>query len=292
MIEWPEILIEELAAKRAIIFIGAGVSASCQSSLDPVIRPPSWYQLLEQARDQFVNDEIEKAFINHLIETDQLLDAAEVIFDRVTSAQKRSFFTDIFARPRFVPSELHALIQRINSKIVITTNYDQIYETQCDALTAGQGFVIRKYYENRLLNSVRFKDNLIIKAHGCVSDTTKLILTRSDYFHMKSEHSEFYNVLNSLLTVHTVLFLGCGMSDPDIQLVLENTNIAASSDHPHYAVMPKGKHPSLIKAMQKSYNLNVLEYEVGADGNHSVLVESLQELQSQVDSLRPVMMGS
>lgn len=292
MIEWPQILIEELAAKRAIIFIGAGISASCQSSTDPVTRPPSWYKLLEQARDLFVNDGVEKDFISHLIGTDQLLDAAEVIFDRVTPAQKRAFFTDVFARPRFIPSDLHALIQKINSKIVVTTYYDQIYEAQCDALTAGQGFVVHKYYDDRLLNSVRFRDNLIIKAHGCVSDTNKIILTRSDYFHMKSENFDFYNILNSLLTVHTVLFLGCGMSDPDIQLVLENTNISASSDHPHYAVMPRGKHPSLIKSMQKSYNLKVLEYDLDSEGQHSELIESLSILQSQVDSIRPVMMGS
>lgn len=292
MIEWPKILVEELAAKRAIIFMGAGISAGCKSTVGDETTPPKWSVLLEKARDSFINDAAEIKLITALINAEQLLDAAEVIFSKVTSAQKRTFFNDIFAMPRYAPSELHQIIQKINPKILITTNYDQIYEEQCDALRAGRGFIIHKYYDDKLLNSVRFRDNIIIKAHGCILDTSKIILTRSDYFRMKSEHSDFYNILNSLLTVHTVLFVGCGMSDPDIQLILENTNIAASSDHPHYAVMSKGKHPSLIKAMQKSYNLHILEYEVGENHDHSALVESLQELQSQVDSLRPVMMGS
>ena len=283
MIDWPESLVEEIAFKRTIIFMGAGLSASCVN--DEGVSPPTWKTLLTQAAEQFLREEADVDLVEDLIEKDLLLDAAEVVFDEVAQPERRRFFTTTFAEPRFAPSDYHATIQEIDPKITITTNYDQLYEQQCGALVAGQGYAVRKYTDKKLLNDVRSKDNLIVKAHGCITDTEGLILTRSDYFRMKRDHFQFYNVLDSLLTVNTVLFLGCSMQDPDIQLVLENTNIAAQSDHPHYAVLPDGKHRALKRAMENAYNIRVLEYDLDEDGGHSLLLESLQGLKEQVDGL-------
>nr|WP_314635940.1 SIR2 family protein [uncultured Janthinobacterium sp.] len=113
-----------------------------------------------------------------------------------------------------------------------------------------------------------------------------MILTRSDYFKIKKDHGQFYNVLDSLLTVNTVIFLGCSMTDPDIQLVLENTNVSAPSDHKHYAVLPTGRHPALLKAMENSYNIKAIQYDYDADGGHSILLESLRDLKVRIDDLR------
>jgi hypothetical protein len=283
LIDWPESLIEELAFKRAIIFIGSGISASSKN--DAGNSPPTWKELLNRAKDRFLRDESDKELVNTLIDKDLLLDAAEIIFDDVVQPERRSFFSAVFAEPRFKVSDYHSVIQKINPKIAITTNYDQLYEQQCGALVAGQGYAVKKYTDKKILNDVRSKDNLIIKAHGCITDTEALILTRSDYFKIKRDHSQFYNVLDSLLTVNTVLFLGCSMGDPDIQLILENTNISASSDHPHYAVLPEGRHRALKKAMLNSYNIKVLEYELDGTGGHSKLLESLEELKDEIELL-------
>ncbi len=282
MIDWPESLVEEIAFKRAAVFIGAGISAASQNAEGR--NPPTWQQLLELARDKFLFSVDDKNLATELINKNLLLDAAEVIFSSVAQPERRRFFNSVLATPRFCTSEYHKTIQDINPKIVITTNYDQLYEQQCGALVAGQGYSVRKYTDKKLLNDIRSKDNLIIKAHGCVTDTTDLIITRSDYFKIKRDHFQFYNVLDSILTVNTVLFLGCGMSDPDIQLILENTAISAPSDHPHYAVLPKGKHPALKKAIENAYNIRILEYDHTKEDNHINLLKSLQNLKELVDS--------
>jgi hypothetical protein len=247
--------------------------------------PPTWKRLLESATEEFLKEEADKNLVKDLIEKDLLLDAAEVVFDEISQPERRRFFRSVFAEPRFGPSEYHSVIQGIDPKITITTNYDQLYEQQCGALVAGQGYAVRKYTDNKILNDVRSKDNLIIKAHGCITDTEDLILTRSDYFKVKRNYFQFYNVMDSLLTVNTVLFLGCSMGDPDIQLVLENTNISAHSDHPHYAVLPSGRHRALKRAMESAYNIRVLEYERDDDGGHTILLESLKALKEDVDRL-------
>ncbi|MBY8289138.1 SIR2 family protein [Vibrio fluvialis] len=287
MIEWPPSLVDELASRRAIIFIGSGISAGAKN--DQGNRPPDWKGLLEQARDEFIRTPDERDFVNEQIEKGALLEAAEVILHGVSQPDRRRFFCRVFAEPRFKPYEVHELIQKINPKIVVTTNYDQLYEEKCGATMAGRGYSVRKYTDRGILDDIRSKDNLIIKAHGCISDPQHLILTRSDYFDIKRNHSEFYKVLDSLLTVSTVLFVGCSMADPDIQLILENTNISAPSQHPHYAVMAKGIHPALIKAMQSSYNIKILEYEYDENGGHSVLQESLKVLKDSVKGAVPYM---
>ncbi|OEF48739.1 hypothetical protein A1OW_14330 [Enterovibrio norvegicus] len=287
MIDWPPSLIDELASRRAIIFIGSGISAGAKNEQGN--RPPDWKNFLEQARDEFLRTPDEREFVDEQIKKGALLDAAEVILHDVSQPDRRRFFSQVFAEPCFNPYEVHELIQKINPKIVITTNYDQLYEQKCGATMAGRGYAVRKYTDRSILDDVRSKDNLIIKAHGCISDTQHLILTRSDYFEIKRNHSEFYKVLDSLLTVSTVLFVGCSMADPDIQLILENTNISAPSQHPHYAVMAKGTHRALIKAMQSSYNIKILEYEYDEYGGHSMLQESLQVLKDSVESAVPYM---
>lgn len=287
MINWPPSLIEELAARRAMIFIGAGISASAEAPGGK--RPPTWKALLLDAKDRFIRSKDEKTFIQELIDKQLYLDAAEVIFDSVGQAEHREFFTENFATPNYEPSDFHKAIQEINSKIVITTNYDQTYEIQCDALRAGRGYAVRTYIDNKLLNDIRSKDNLIIKAHGCINKTESIVLTRSDYFEAKRKNGYFYHILDSLLLINTVLFLGCGMSDPDIQLILENTNIAAYSDHPHYAILPRGRHPALIKAMERTYNIKILEYDHIDGDDHIHLLNSLNDLAAKVNTLRPAL---
>jgi len=287
VINWPASLVEEIASKRAILFIGSGISSSATNA--DGIRPPSWKQLLEDANREFVTEESDREFVTTLIAKDLFLDAAEVVFDGVNTPERRRFFQARFATPRFIASEFHQTIQQINAKIVVTTNYDQLYEEQCGALIAGHGYSVRKYHDMNILNDIRSKDNLIIKAHGCVNNTDHLILTRSDYFKIRREHSQFYNVLDSLVTVNTVVFLGCSMSDPDIQLILENTNIAANSDHPHYAVIPTGRHAALRRAMENAYNIKALEYEFDEAGGHSILLSSLKDLKARIDDLRYVL---
>lgn len=287
MINWPSSLVDELAAKRAIIFLGAGISASAQAQDGR--RPPTWETLLTDAKDRFLHSSVERNFVQELITKNLYLDAAEVIFDSVAQPERRTFFTEKLAEPNFEPSEFHRIIQDINAKIVITTNYDQIYEIQCDALRAGRGYAVRTYVDNKILNDIRSKDNIIIKAHGCINKTESIVLTRSDYFSVKRDNNYFYHILDSLLLINTVIFLGCGMNDPDIQLILENTNIAAYSDHPHYTVLPKGRHQTLIKAMERTYNIKTLEYDHVDGDEHIQLLDSLKDLSDQVTSIRPTL---
>jgi SIR2-like domain len=124
---------------------------------------------------------------------------------------------------------------------------------------------------------------LVLKAHGCVSDPTKIVLGRSSYFKARRGFPAFYEILDALFLTHTLLFIGCSLTDPDIQLVLENANIAAPSSYPHYALVERMRHRSIVHAIKSSHNIQLLEYSPGV---HSEAVEALERLREQVESHR------
>lgn len=280
---WPKSLIPEIASRRCVLFFGAGTSAGCQNNSGQ--RPPNWGRFLQETNDKFVTTAEDKDLVNNLIASNLLLDAAEIIFSHVDPPDAGQHYRETFLTPDYKPHRLHEIIKDLDSKIVITTNYDQIYERQCEPQNVEQGYIIRNYYDENILDEVRSPTRLIIKAHGCVTSPQKIILTRSQYFEAKNKFSNFYNLLDSLFLTHTVLFIGCGLTDPDIQLVLENTNIAVPSVHPHYAIVQKERHPAIVKSIKKSYNIKLIEYE-NHDGSHSNLVKMLEELLNDVQAYR------
>ncbi|WP_412677121.1 SIR2 family protein [Bacillus atrophaeus] len=66
----------------------------------------------------------------------------------------------------------------------------------------------------------------------------------------------FYDLLQSLFTTHTVYSL----SDPDINLILQNCRTTSSPASPHYMVIRKGTSKHKIKHWEETYNVNCLEF--------------------------------
>jgi hypothetical protein len=87
-----------------------------------------------------------------------------------------------------------------------------------------------------------------------------------------------------LFLTHTLLFLGYSVGDPDIQLLLENSTITASSEHPHYALMPLGLHAAIRSAFRRTYNIEILEFD--PTNNFAEFIASLHDLVARVNETR------
>ena len=281
MISWPKSLIAEIAERRCIIVMGAGASTGCISA-DGSIHPPDWETLLKSAL-QLVRNNSDTEFAERLINDKKYLDAAQIIADNVDSANFTKFLKDRLVTPNFSPSEIHKIIHDLDLKIVLTTNYDDIYDRYCLQVSANRGHNVCRYYEDHAINDIRSTTRLILKAHGCVSDPTKMVMTRASYFEARRTHSSFYAILDALFLTNTLLFVGCSLSDPDIQLVLENANISAPSHHSHYALVESGRHPSIVNAIKNTYNIVLLEYP---EGQHDEAEEALRALKDEVLAFR------
>lgn len=184
---------------------------------------------------------------------------------------------------------MHKIIFSLDSRLVITPNIDKIYDQY--ATTQSNGTVIIKTYRDDIARYLRAPDYLIIKAHGTIDDTDHIVFTHGQYSRVRNDHAAFYRMLDALLLTHTFIFLGCGISDPDIQLVLENLNFSFPGCRPHYMVIPANNlSKDELNCIANNRNLEFLTYE-NPDGTHSQLLESLIDLDKTVAEKRQEIAG-
>ncbi len=284
MINWPESLTIELAARRCIIFIGAGCSAGAARPDRLGYTPPTWAKFLGILHQRSNRGDIQdrnKAL--ELLDREQYLESAEILrASCLYPADYSHILIDTFEKYR--PTDIHRAIESIDQKIVVTTNYDTLYENHCMQGDGAYGYAPLNYYDQGLVARLRSPKRLIIKVHGSIAVPERTVLSRSDYFKSRAEYPGFFMTLGSLFLTHTLLFLGYSVSDPDIQLLLENAAITAPSDHPHYASMAAGLHPALKAAFRRTFNIEILEFDP-AD-NYEQFLTSLNELAARVEEAR------
>ena len=281
MIKWPRTLIQEVATRRCILFLGAGVSSSCES--DDGKRPKNWSAFIAEASQLIGNEEC-KNIVKKLIQEGKNLSALQVIYSEVDKADYHSFLDENFNTQVFKPSKLHELIFDLDSRFVITTNFDKIYENHCIS-TSQEGFKVVTYDSESLVDEIRSDTRLIIKAHGTIDNVNKMIFTKSQYHQAKRRYSKFYEVLKALFITHTVIFIGCSLDDPDIQLILEDINIIGSGKRPHYILIrEKQQNRYGLKDWRETYNIRALEY----GPSHDDLIGDLDNLLYEVNCTRSI----
>lgn len=279
MIDWPESLVREIARRRCVFFLGAGVSASSTDAAGN--RPKQWGEFLEAACN-LISNPTKKDEIKKLISSRQYLLALQAIKQEADRADYNSLLNSNFNNPAYQPSDLHQIILNLDSRIVITTNFDKIYERLCLS-TSAEGYKTIPYNSTSLGDELRSDTRIIIKAHGTIDDIQKMIFTKSEYHDAKKNNSNFYAMLRAIFLTHTAVFIGCSLDDPDVQLVLEEVRITASSEAPHYALVLKDQNNAYALADWRSaYNIRALEYEP----DHTSLILDMQDLLARVTDLR------
>ena len=219
MIRWPIELIDDIAKRNSVLYLGSGISAASKN--DSGKSPATWRKFLEDILDAR-QEKLKTCHdtIKQLLDKGNYLTACEIIVRHLGERDFGELAADEFRRPGYRPNELHKIIFSLDSRLVITPNIDKIYDQY--ATTQSNGTVIIKTYRDDIARYLRAPDYLIIKAHGTIDDTDHIVFTHGQYSRVRNDHAAFYRMLDALLLTHTFIFWGCGISDPDIQLVLEN----------------------------------------------------------------------
>lgn len=281
---WPEEIVSAIAHRKSVLFLGAGISASAKNAQG--INPPTWKEflndLIEKYNNQLVNyiDEL-----NRLLLEKNYLMACEIVVDSIGETKFEEYVADRFRRPAFEPNELHELIFSLDSRIVVTPNVDKIYERYAMAKSKGT-IVSKSYKDSDVAKYLRTDDYLIIKSHGSSDEAQSLIFTHKQYAEARCKYGAFYQLLDALILTHTFVFLGCGINDPDIELLLENSNFNHPYCKPHYFISPKGEiSEGMKKSIEKNRNLEIIEYE-NEDGTHTNFRIALESLVQDVEGER------
>ncbi|WP_336969705.1 SIR2 family protein [Brevundimonas aurantiaca] len=280
MVDWPDSLVNDLARRRAIIVIGSGISR--HSVGENNVRPPTWRAFLTGA----VQDCPDKSALEPVqaaIDTADYLHACECLKTRFDEGWV-PYLRKTFSQPAFPPANIHEQVLQLDSRIVFSLNFDDIYERHVSSIHRGS-YIIKNHSDPDAAEFLRGNGRYIIKVHGNLNSPDNLIFTQKDYSRARVKHSSFYQAFDAALLTHTFVFLGSGYSDPDVNLLLENQNFGFPSQVPHYFLSSNGFEPDRKTSLRENRNLKVLEYDP-IDEFHSGLVEELKSLNEKVEAER------
>lgn len=278
MITWPNDLIDDVARRKCVLVLGAGVSKN--STNDAGNRPKDWKEFLLLASSNIAG----RAEIRKQISSGDFLTACELIKKELGRDDFNTLVRQEFLTPQFKPAIIHQHIYNLDSRIIITPNFDKIYDTYANTTSHGS-IIVKKFNENDVADCIRRPEHLIIKIHGSVESPDNLVFTRKDYSEARTKYRDFYHLIDALSITHTFIFIGCGTNDPDIRLLLEDYSFKFSQNKKHYIIMSKNAVNNKVREIiSETMSLKPLLYD--SVNHHEKLTESLHELVQQVEIRR------
>lgn len=278
MINWPDDIIEDIARRKCVLVLGSGISKNSTNATGD--RPKDWKEFLLDASNNIQG----KSEIRKQINSGDYLTACELIKlsigrDAFNTLVKKEFLT-----PKFHHAPIHEHIYNLDSRIIITPNFDKIYDTYANATSHGS-IIVKKYTDSDIADCIRRPEHLIIKIHGTIETPDQLIFTRKDYAQARTQYRDFYHLIDALSLTNTFIFLGCGTNDPDIRLMLEDYSFKFANNKKHFIVMPKNAvNVKVREIIDDTMSLKSLLYD--SSDHHKKLAESLQDLVFKVELKR------
>ena len=201
----PANLVSAVRERRAILFVGAGVSMN--------LGLPSFRQLVDHIGEDLGFD----ADIFNTFGDYQSLAEFYVLEKRIgplRSWMDRSRHPDSI---EIKDSDVHCLIVELEFPIVYTTNYDRWLERAYSAY----GKPIHKIASvGDLVKTKPGASTEIIKFHGDFDDDASIVLTESTYFERMSFETPLDIRLRSDSLARPLLFVGYSLSDPNMRYLL------------------------------------------------------------------------
>jgi len=279
MIVWDDSIIDALSRRRCVIVLGAGVSRN--SSNKDGKRPDTWEDFLKNC----TKDLDDSDHIKSLVDQKDFLTACELIKSRMGPDKFTEKVQEEYQRSGYSHADIHKHIYSLDSSIVASPNFDNIYDTYASS-ESSSSVVIKDHTSNDIANYLLGgKTRLILKTHGSANNPREIIFTRNDYAEARTKYVLFYEIIKSLALTHTFLFLGCGTDDPDIRQLFEDIQFTHGFMPHHYMTLPKGEvHSEVLTVASKSMRIKFIEYS--PNNGHEELTLSLADLVTEVNSHR------
>lgn len=284
MIDWPEDLVRDIAARRSVLFLGAGVSRNAMNVHG--VHPREWIDLLRHFAS-LVNESNQQSEILQCIADADLLTACELARKYLSQSAFKSELLKEFVGNAYRPAKIHDDLSAVDSRIVMTTNFDKLYENRANQLQDNT-VIVKHYYDKDVADVFRRQERVVLKVHGTIDLVDNMIFTRSQYALARRDYAHFYQVLRGLFVSHTFIFLGASMRDPDMQLLLEDHAYRFEGSRPHYIVMPESSaRAGIMRVLEETMNLKALLYN--PVDHHKMLADSIADLAQKVEAARQVM---
>lgn len=274
---------------KCILVVGSGLST--QAYTDEGLHPPNWVQMLEKMAQwslekEFIDSETAQS-IFALIRDGFLVDAEKEIEEcLVRNKQLQQSLREIMLCDHAKISEIHRLIVEIPFRAYLTTNYDTFIET---AYLMAKGKSIVKFYETSIQNAIteyreREDRPFILKLHGDIDNPDSIILGDRGFERLLRRASSYGRDLEKLLAIASILFLGFGRADQDLEGILNKLDVFYKSNK-HWMVIPEAHMPILrAKHLREDKGIRVIQYK--DNQAHTELIRLLKELATPLSPMR------
>lgn len=196
---------EAANTKHLVLFIGAGVSAGAGA--------PNWGGLLSEMAEKagFTADQL-KALPG--------LDARDqaTLIDRRLRLKGGSLSEAVGERLSAIEmySLQHSQLASLPSAEAVTTNFDVLFE-----------LAVRTHNTLAVLpESPRIADRWLLKLHGTVDIDDSIVLTRSDYLDMPRQYGALMGLVQAMLLMRHMMFIGYSLKDEDFQELIHEVRSA------------------------------------------------------------------
>lgn len=198
-------LIEDYREGKLILFVGAGVSRT--------LKLPSWRQLIDgMAKGLGYDPEVFQTYGNDLTLAEFCRLENKGQMKSLWKSLDKEWHKD-WRRGKIASSKLHELIATSDFDLIYTTNYDRLLELAFEH--HGRPYV--KIVDVGDMAKAKTGDTQIVKFHGDFDDFNSIVLDESGYFERFAFESPLDIKLRADVLGRSVLFIGYGLTDPNIR---------------------------------------------------------------------------
>ena len=201
----PKDLIEALINRKAVLFLGSGLSI--QSNM------PSWEELANLVSTKLKNDE----------SLPQKIDPIQIFQKYVDESNSRIPLINLIKKEfnlrKAKYNTCHKILVKLPVRYFITTNWDDLLE---NAIKDTLKIIPNLIWSDNQVSTLGEIGPHIIKFHGSLTDADSLILTEEDYLYFKKKQPLLIKFVVSLFANSVILFIGYSFSDFDLKLIFSS----------------------------------------------------------------------
>ncbi|MCR9171330.1 MAG: SIR2 family protein [bacterium] len=283
----PQELTNSIEERKCVLFIGSGLSSKVKRSNGKNL--PSWSVFLEELLDWAIDKNVtfwsDPEEIRDMISRNNLLMAAQELQECIGVGEFSDFLNLTFRDEEVKPTETHRLINKINFRAILTSNYDALVEGGYSLENSGKMPVKFTQEDLKSISSPLRKNKFFLfKIHGDIDRPETIILGSRSYSNLLFRTPEYLNFLETLFTTHTVLFVGFGGSDPDLDYILDRlSSVFSRTLDRHFVLLPETKFNLTEKRrLLLDKRLEIIEYKT--DKTHSQVDSFLNELYQKTEN--------
>lgn len=240
-------LIHLIRNKRAIPFVGAGMTVDCEM--------PTWTNfLLDLAREQ----QLDEGNISQMLSDGKYDECADILIRKMQDIQFNEKYRHKFTLRGPVKGSI-TYLPILFQNGVITTNFDKVLES-----AYGSVVPVKEGVNSDWVADIKRGKNQIYKIHGTMEGIANRVLTKAEYDSRYGSADINFDLdltkfLKTSTEVASFFFIGCSLTVDRVIQVLEKLKTEFNSSTHHYAFLQKPHDEKLlIDRQNRLASVNIL----------------------------------